>query len=491
VKHFTKIIVIALILLFSFNSLFALEKKSTVRKLIPGTVTEGKLELSVKNYETFTFQVKPDTYAVEIDLSGAPADLDMFIKYGEKIENYDDVDYAASTDSYNEKIVLTRLSEPILSDGTYFIDVAYQRDVFPAVKHRRVTAVPFKIEEKERKVNIEAVLKPSETVSGVLYPEKGMAAVYAFNIPKRTQFFRVDISDTISDIDLLVGYEKKIVTLKNYDYIGESLLGKESLIIRNSDKGFLPPGMYYITVFDQVASDYKEKFTITAGLKSLPPPALSRISNLPPPQDEQENALFATVEVIAEAGKGSGCLVSRDGYILTNWHVVKNFNEQASGNIYIAVNRSYNEPPEELFKARLVDYNPDSDLALLKIESGLYGQPLPFSIDFSYFPIGKSSSVKIGQPISILGYPGVGGTGSRASVSLTTGIVSGFETTEMGTYIKTDTEINGGSSGGAVIDVYFNLVGIPTVIIGEDSSQIGYITPVSAIPVQWYRYFTR
>lgn len=490
-KQYTKIIIIAAVLLFSLNSLFALEKKSTVRKLIPGSGVEGKLDLNVKNYETFTFQIMPDTYAVELDLSGAPADLDMFIKHGEKIENYDNVDYAASSDSYNEKIVLSRLSDPILKGGTYFVDVAYQRDVLPAVKQRRVSFIPFRLEVKEHKADVEAVLHPSETVSGVLYPEKGMAAVYAFNVPERTSFFRIDISDTISDIDLLVGYEKKIVTLENYDYIGESLLGKESLIIRNSDKGFLTPGMYYITVFDQVASDYKEKFAITAGFKSLPPPALSSIRNLPPPQDEQENALFSTVEVIAEAGKGSGCLVSKDGYILTNWHVVKNFNNQASENISIAVNRSYSEPPEELFKARIVDYNTDSDLALLKIESGLYGQPLPYSIDFPYFPIGKSSSVKIGQPISILGYPGVGGTGSRASVSLTTGIVSGFENTEMGTYIKTDTEINGGSSGGAVIDVYFNLIGIPTVIIGEDSSQIGYITPVSAVPAQWYRYFTR
>ena len=489
-KHY-KTIIIAVTLLFSFNSLFALEKKGTVRKITPGTVVTGKLDLKVKNYETFAFQVQPDTFAVEIDLSGAPADLDLFVKHGMKIENYDDVDYTASTDNYSEKIIITRLSDPILREGTYYIDVAYQRDVLPAVKNRRVAEIPFTLEIKERKVQVESVLKPSMTENGFLLPDNGMAAVYAFKVPERTSFFRVDISNTNSDIDLMVGYGKKIVTPENYDYIGESLLGKESLIVKNSDKSMLPAGTYYITVFDQVAGDYEEKFSITAGFKTLPPPALSTIRNLPPPQDEQENAILSTVEVIAAAGKGSGCLVSGDGYILTNWHVIKNFNNQPSENIYIAVNRSCSEPPEELFRARIVEADRDLDLALLKIESGLYGQPLPFVPDFPHFNLSRGGAVKIGQPVSILGYPGVGGTGSRASISLTTGIVSGFEKTEAGSYIKTDTEINGGSSGGAVIDVYFNLVGIPTVIIGEDSGQIGYITPVSSIPAQWFRYFNR
>ena len=489
-KHY-KIIIISVIFLFFSNSLFALEKKSTVEKIIPGSVIAEKLDLNEKNYKTYTFQVLPDTYAVEISLSDAPADLDIFVKYGEKIKNYDDVDYTAATDNYSEKIVLSRMSDPILADGTYFLDVAYQRDILPVVKNRRVAEIPFKLEIKERKVKVESVLTPSMTEEGVLSPGNGMAAVYAFNVPEGTPFFRVDVSGTDSDIDLMVGYGKKIVTLDNCDYIGESLLGKESLIVKNSDKSMLLPGTYYITVFDQVAGDYEEKFSVTAGFKALPPPALSTIRNLPPPRDEQENAILSTVEVIADAGKGSGCLVSGDGYILTNWHVIENFNNQPSENIYIAVNRSYNKPPEELFRARIVEIDRDSDLALLKIESGIYGQPLPFTPDFPHFTLGSGVKVKIGQPISILGYPGVGGTGSRASLSLTTGIVSGFEKTEAGSYIKTDTEINGGSSGGAVIDVYFNLVGIPTVIIGEDSGQIGYITPVSAIPARWFRYFTR
>ena len=156
---------------------------------------------------------------------------------------------------------------------------------------------------------------------------------------------------------------------------------------------------------------------------------------------------------------------------------------------FLAMNIDIRKPPEELFKARLVDYREKEDLALLKIESGIYGQSLTGRRGFPHFSINKSRNPKMGEPISVLGFPGVGGTGSRASISLTTGIVSGFEDTQGVSFIKTDAEINGGNSGGAVVDVYYNLVGFPTVIIGEDSGQIGYITPVSSIPSQWFRYF--
>ncbi len=489
-KYYNKTI-IAVFLLLSLQTLNALEKKSGIKNVVlPCVVAGAELDLSQRSYETFKFQIAPDTYALEIVLSEAPADLDLFVKRGEKIESYDNVDYFAATDNFNEKIIITPLSEPSLKGGTYYLDVAYQRDSFPVVKNRRAVKIRFNLKITERKVNVESVLKPSETFRSVLSPENGMSAVFAFNVPERTPFFRIDISDTFSDIDLMVGYEKKIVTRDNYDYISESLLGKESLIIKNDAKGFVTPGTYYITVFDQVAGEYEEPFSITAGLKSLPPPALSSIRNLTPPGDEFENAMMSTVEIIGEAGKGSGCLVSRDGYILTNLHVIKNYNDKVSRDIYIAVNRSYSEPPEELFKARVVETEEGADLALLRIDSGLYGQPIPFAGDFPHFSVGHGS-VKPGQPISILGYPGVGGTGSRASISLTTGIVSGFENTKAGSYIKTDAEINSGNSGGAAIDVYFNLIGLPTVIIGEDSGQIGYITPVSAIPRDWFRYFIR
>lgn len=488
-KLYTRIFIIFIFFITSIN-LFSLEKKGGVRiELQPGKKVQSVIDLKVRSYKTFTFKVLPDTYAIELTLTGAPADLDLFVNYGRKINNYDNVDFIKATDSNNEKLIITRLSDPALTEGIYFVDVAYQRDDLPAPQARKITDIPFSLSLKEKKISIAGSLNDGIPFNAFLYPADGMASTFSFNVPENTNSFRIDISKTNSDLDLMCSYNNRMVTRKTSEFISETLLGKESLVIKNKDGSPLRAGVYYIAAFDQAAGEDPEPFSITASFSQLPPPQLLLIPKMVPPENELENALSATVEVIGEAGKGSGCLVSSDGYIITNWHVIKNNNDAPSGNIFIALDLSSHTPPDELFKARLIDYRISSDLALLKIDSGLYGQPLPKEETFPFFTFGDSKMLKIGQPVSILGYPGVGGTGSRASISLTTGIVSGFEDTATGYYIKTDAEINSGNSGGAVIDVYYNLVGIPTVTIGEDSGQIGYITPVSSIPNTWFRYF--
>ena len=200
---------------------------------------------------------------------------------------------------------------------------------------------------------------------------------------------------------------------------------------------------------------------------------------------------MATAEIIGNAGKGSGCFVSSEGHIITNWHVIEDFTGSVSEDIYVAINLSNELPPVELFKAELVDYSIEKDLALIKISSGLYGDPVPFAYSFPYFSMGNTGSLKLGQPLTYLGYPGIGGTGSRASISMTRGIVSGFERANGNLLVKTDAEINSGNSGGAAINTYYELVGFPTVTIEEAAGQLGYLTPVSMIPKEWLRYMGR
>ncbi len=132
-----------------------------------------------------------------------------------------------------------------------------------------------------------------------------------------------------------------------------------------------------------------------------------------------------------------------------------------------------------------MDVDRDRDIALLRIHEGLYGQPLPGSYEFPYFRFSDAAEAIIGDNLYIIGYPAVGGTGSRATITVTRGIVSGFEQTYYGTLLKTDGEINTGSSGGACIGEDFKLIGLPTRIIEGDSGQLGYITPVSRLPKAW------
>jgi len=79
--------------------------------------------------------------------------------------------------------------------------------------------------------------------------------------------------------------------------------------------------------------------------------------------------------------------------------------------------------------------------------------------------------------------------GSLASVTLTRGVVSGFDTTKSGVVLKTDASIGAGNSGGAALDAGFHLIGVPVGAVedAEVTSQLGYVLPVSLIPAEWKR----
>ena len=158
-------------------------------------------------------------------------------------------------------------------------------------------------------------------------------------------------------------------------------------------------------------------------------------------------------------GLGSGVIVSEQGYVLTNHHVV-----EAVDQIEIALADSRKVP------ARVVGTDPETDLAVLKIEL----QKLP-AITFA-----KAEQVRVGDFVLAIGNPfGIGQT-------VTLGIVSGLGRSHLGittfeNFIQTDAAINPGNSGGALVDSQGNLVGINTAIYSQTggSMGIGYAIPVS------------
>ena len=135
--------------------------------------------------------------------------------------------------------------------------------------------------------------------------------------------------------------------------------------------------------------------------------------------------------------------------------------------------------------AEVVEEDEAKDLVLLKINSGLYGQSLPYAYKFPYFSLDSAGKTRIAQPVGIIGYPEVGGTGSRTSITYTSGMISGFERADGYSLIKTDALISGGNSGGAVINAYYELLGFPGYIMDIDNDRMGYIYPVSAVPAEW------
>ena len=168
------------------------------------------------------------------------------------------------------------------------------------------------------------------------------------------------------------------------------------------------------------------------------------------------------------SGLGSGVIVSPAGYILTNYHVI-----EAADTVEVALS------DERKLKARIVGADPESDLAVLKVEvppAGKTGEekPLP-AITF-----GQMESVRVGDVVLAIGNPfGVG-------QSVTMGIVSALGRSQLGintfeNFIQTDAAINPGNSGGALTDSQGNLIGINTAIYSRSGGSlgIGFAIPVS------------
>lgn len=160
-------------------------------------------------------------------------------------------------------------------------------------------------------------------------------------------------------------------------------------------------------------------------------------------------------------GFGSGVIISEDGYIITNNHVIDKADE-----IEVTLNDN------RKFTAKLIGTDPQTDIALMKVnEKGL-----------PYIPFGNSDELKVGEWVLAVGNP------FNLTSTVTAGIVSakgrggiGAEEGSIQSYIQTDAAINKGNSGGALVDINGQLVGINTAIYSQtgDFAGYGFAVPVS------------
>ncbi len=181
--------------------------------------------------------------------------------------------------------------------------------------------------------------------------------------------------------------------------------------------------------------------------------------NRPRSNDPWFNFFFGEQGNEPQVGLGSGVIVSASGYILTNNHVVEGADE-----IEVILNDSRHA------RGKVIGTDPDSDLAVLKIEL----ERLPVIV------LGNSDSLQVGDQVLAIGNPfGVGQT-------VTGGIVSALGRNQLGintfeNFIQTDAAINPGNSGGALVDTAGHLLGINTAIYSRSggSMGIGFAIPVA------------
>lgn len=160
-------------------------------------------------------------------------------------------------------------------------------------------------------------------------------------------------------------------------------------------------------------------------------------------------------------GSGSGVILSSDGYVITNNHVV-----QDAVNIEVTLNDN------RVFDAVVVGLDPTTDLALLKVE----GEDLPFAV------FGDSDEVKVGQWVLAVGNP------FNLTSTVTAGIVSATGRninilgggTAIESFIQTDAAVNRGNSGGALVNTSGELIGINAAIASTTGSFAGYSFAIPA-----------
>ncbi|MFN4763907.1 S1C family serine protease [Gillisia sp. Q332] len=152
-------------------------------------------------------------------------------------------------------------------------------------------------------------------------------------------------------------------------------------------------------------------------------------------------------------GAGSGVIITPDGYIVTNNHVIKDANE-----IEVTLNNN------KTYKATVIGTDSKADISLIKIDA----------TDLAYIPFGNSNNMKIGEWVLAVGNP------FNLTSTVTAGIVSAkARDLNAGdgspqSFIQTDAAINPGNSGGALVNINGELIGINTAITSQTGSYIGY-----------------
>lgn len=191
-------------------------------------------------------------------------------------------------------------------------------------------------------------------------------------------------------------------------------------------------------------------------------PSVSVKDALTPAQVYTKN-VQAVVAVSSQTSTGSGFIISADGYVVTNYHVV-----EGGGSLWVTASG------DQEYTAKLVGYESSNDLALLKIQ----GENLP------YVTIGSSTAIAVGDQVVAIGNP----LGELTS-TLTVGYVSAkdrvvdTEGTAMN-MLQTDAAINSGNSGGPLFNMYGEVVGITSAKYSGTSSSGATIEGISfAIPI--------
>jgi S1-C subfamily serine protease len=213
---------------------------------------------------------------------------------------------------------------------------------------------------------------------------------------------------------------------------------------------------FYEEMFsDKTIAKIQEKIDSTLQSRLNAPPI--NLGSLKTGVSDVSDCVNSVITIKQESGHASGCIISNDGYIVTNYNVVEKEKE-----VQVILNDG------EIKTAKVIRVNPEEDFALLKMEGSGY-KPLYIKANGTY---------KMGDDIFAVGTTGGGGLGQTVSK----GIISSVRKLRGKDYIQMDVKINKGNHGGAVLNKDGDLIGIIYgKITGRNVESLGFALPAKKV----------
>lgn len=474
-------------------------------ELLPGVPVTGSTGPAPEHYRTYTLDVPEGVGSVVLTLQ-SKGDLDLFVRHGRQMRDWDEADFSSVTASSSETITIDQEN---LRPGRYYIDVADLVRGSPG--HTFVLLATFRPVGDDSEPT--APSPPAEYVDGELVPGSriqgrvaldSLARYWVIEVPPGAKTMHAGLFNAEGPLDLVAAPEGRVpITPDAFPHTAQTALNNDRLEIPVDRE---EAARWWIGVvspeFAPVDYELEVRFD-----EPLPPyPTYEPQARALSPLDQ---AIAATVQLFTSQGTGSGSLVTPTGLILTNYHVV---GLCYTGEPAFACSRGepLTEPDgslervvvglpdtelgvaEQLFYARLEHSLLEYDLALLRIESDLNGDPPKGPLP--WVPL-DASPVRLGEQVLVIGYPGIAAAGGQIPLSLTAGIVSGF-TTHRGQrlLIQTDATVNAGNSGGLMIrSADGRVIGVPSDIQynTETLEKQNYARPIALLPDLWRRLIER
>ncbi|MCX7852966.1 MAG: trypsin-like peptidase domain-containing protein [Caldilineales bacterium] len=172
---------------------------------------------------------------------------------------------------------------------------------------------------------------------------------------------------------------------------------------------------------------------------------------------------------------GSGVIVSADGLILTSCHValpraIWEAREFDYDLLVVALTVRRNAAPRPLYLAEVIQCNAALDLAVVQVSAMLDGRALPANLDLPVQPLGRPEHLRVGDSLQVVGYPG----GAGETVAVVEATVVRLPRDRQPGWIELDTEVEGGFSGGPVLNAAGELVGVVAVGSAENAGDVAH-----------------